>query len=298
MPCSFKVLEPVAGDSVSEPFGVGGHGVPAFECVRMLAGSTDLESKKSGASIKLRYCHFTQKQRRPNDGTISDIIDLAFEGELTREEVGQFLTKSKSDNFQFWEELKSEIGLCLFALKMKRHTESFLYIYRTFELIAVAMPLIYASRVSDFRSSVQFIKSLSRNDRDQDLSILKYFTEEFVKRESMFAHLHIDYSFSSLGASAGEMRDQLKSYVLAPNKIHHEFFDVEEEGVKIKFSAVPSFVAASRNRLFHNALSNDNFKIDALSGADSVCEVLVRPSIYFFSLLLIEILKVQAKRYI
>ncbi|NIY80368.1 hypothetical protein HCZ23_12925 [Celeribacter sp. HF31] len=208
------------------------------------------------------------------------------------------MNKAATANRAFWEELRAEISFCLYARKKKSSVEAFLHLYRILELVSVALPLIYTSKFSDFRQAVSFIKSLNKNDRDQDLAILRYFSEEIAKSGEL-SNLTIDYEFSELGEQArSHLRTQLDNLVLSDNKISHSGFANPNDGVSLEFKSVPSFMVSCRNRLFHNALSGENFKIDSIRGPGSLCSILVDPGLYWFSLLLSEILKAEAARYV
>lgn len=298
MPSTFKLIEPNDQGNVVKPFGVRSHGVPAFECLRLLSGAIDVENLTVSKTTKIRYCHLTQKSRRLTGNTIDKIVEVAFDGDLDKADVETYLNKSASSNRTFWEELRSEICFCLVARKQKNHVEAFLHLYRIFELVSVALPLIYATKFADFRDAVRFIKSLSMNERDQDLSILRYFSEEISKGNS-YSALFIDYSFEELELKARtQLRSQLDSFVLNHSSVDHQGFVNQSDGVAIRFQSVSSFIVSCRNRLFHNALSNENFKLDRIHGANSLCSILITPSLYWFGLVLTEILKAEASRYV
>jgi hypothetical protein len=226
-------------------------------------------------------------------------VDLLFDGDLKSSDASAYLTKSKMQNREFWEELRAEICFCLVAQKRDSHVEAFLHFYRILELVSVALPLIYATKFNDFRKGVQFIKSLSQNDRDQDLSILKHFSQEVAQGTSVFSSLEIDFPFDGHdGSVRHHLRDQLNKFVLSDKKILHSGFANQLDGVSVEFKCVSSFIVSCRNRLFHNALSNENFKLDKMQGGAAICSVLVGPGLHWFSLILSEILKVEASRYV
>jgi len=298
MPSTFRLMEPMPAGTFERPFGVRSNGVPVFECLRLLTGALDVEHRPSSKNVKHRYCYLSQKSRRLSGNTVKKIVELAFDGDLNAGEVGTYLTKSANANRAFWEELRTEICFCLSANKSQRHVEAFLHLYRIFELVSVALPLIYATKVADFRDAVRFIKSLSKNERDQDLAILRYFSEE-ISRSGSFAGLSIDYSFDKIDSSArAHLRSQLDSFVLNSKNISHTGFASPNDGVSIEFKSVSSFMVSCRNRLFHNAISNENFKLDGMQGSNTICSILIDPGLYWFSLVLSEIMKAEASRYV
>lgn len=298
MPRSFQLREPDASVATVNPFGLGAEGAAIFECARLLCGSVDLNKRATGKVVKLRYCHIRQRSVRAKRLVAENLVDLLFDGDLAKEDAEKFLRKAARENRKFWEELRSELCFCLYWRAKGRYVEAFLHTYRILELISVALPLVYASRVADFREAIKFIKSLSRNDRDQDLAVLRYFAVEISKAENL-AQLSIDFPFSKVAPEIHEeLGRQITAWVLSERAIDGEMQVPVSDGVKVKFSSVPSFVVSCRNRLFHNALSNDNFKIDALQGAESICKIVVDPALYWFGFVFVEILKAQAERYV
>lgn len=298
MPRTYKLKEPNPERVFPSPFGVGNDGVPAFECLRLLSGLVDLERREDGGVLKLRYCYLSQKNRRPSAKSIDSIIDIIFDGDLSASDAEGFLHRSSNDNRKFFEELSAELCFCITANKKKASVESFLHLYRIFELISVALPLVYASQMADYREAMNFIKSLSASDRDQDLSVLKYFSESIVKRNSTLRSLTIDFPFGVGDRKLSqELIRQLSNYVFHDKKIIYSVFD-DESGVSISFQSIPRFVVSCRNRLFHNAISNENFKLDPLKGANTVCSMMIDPCLYWLSLMYAEIIKAQAKRYV
>ena len=296
---TFRLREPDRSVPVPAPFGLGGSGVPSFECLRLLAGALDLEHSSTGGRTKLRYCFLTQKNRHVASRAVSKIIETVFDNALDRSDVERFLRKSSGENRIFWEELRAELSFCLFARKKNQSIEAFLHLYRILELISVALPLVYASSISDFRKAVVFIKSLSKNDRDQDLAILKYFSEEISKSSGMYSQLEVDFPFKGMEKGAAKsLVDQLNRYIFFDGKIKNSFYPMPEEGVRVNFDSVPSFIVMCRNRLFHNAMTNENFKLDPLRGAGGLCSVLVDPALYWLGIIFSEILKAQASRYV
>lgn len=298
MPSTFELNNPSNITNVEKPFGVRSQGVPAFECLRLLCGIIDLKHNESGKVTKLRYCNLSHKTRRMSNNTIKNIVQLGFDNDLDINSVKTYLTKAGAANQVFWKELRSELCFCILAQKKRNNVEAFLHLYRILELISVALPLIYVTKLNDFRDAVNFIKSLTKNDRDQDLAILKYFSAEIAKN-SDYETLTIDYKFEQLPLSARtHLVHQLNSYVLNDPKIKHEWMDEPNEGVSVNFTSVSSFMVSCRNRLFHNAMSNENFKLDLVGGSSNVCSVMIKPGLYWFGLVLSEILKAEASRYV
>lgn len=293
--CKLKEPEKVVGPAY--PFGVNDKGVPLFECIRLIYGTIDIENKLSGKSLSFRRCFVINKSNKLGKNWLKFIIRNIFEEDLNLDDASSFLKKGSNDNKEFWEELKSELCLCLAARQQRLYTECFLYLYRIIELISIALPLVYASSQPDYRKALEFIKSLSVSSRDGDLSIFKNFVKK-AEQSGGYNNIQIDFPFLIDDAPWRiEAKLQIESMINLERGLSCTFND-EGSVLLVKFSEMPLFFASCRNRLFHNSNSGENFRLDGLNGASELCRMLVDPTIYWFSLILIEVTKVHAKRYI
>lgn len=297
MPRHCKLKEPKKIIGPAYPFGLNDKGVPLFECIRLIYGTIDIENKFSGKSLSFRNCFVLNKNNNLGKNWLKSIIDNIFENDLNVEDASSFLKKGSNDNREFWEELKSELCFCLAARKQGLYIDCFLYLYRIIELISIALPLVYASSQPDYKKALEFIKSLSANSRDGDLSIFKTFVKK-AEQSGGYSNIQIDFPFLIDDAPwRAEAKSQIASMVSSERGLSCTFNE-DESVLLVKFSEMPLFFASCRNRLFHNSQSGDNFRLDGLNGANELCRMLVDPTIYWFSLILIEVTKVHAKRYI
>lgn len=297
MPRSCRLIDPLAKYNVATPLGVNNNGTPIFECIRLLYGTVDIFDKESGSTRKNQFSFITQDKRRRDKHAVERLIRHMFDGDLDINDAAQFLNKGRLDNRDFWEDLKAEICLCLVARNKDRNVEAFLYLYRVLEVVSIALPLVYASAEPDYRRAMEFIKSLSKDDRDSDLTVFRNFVASAAKLGN-YEELYFDFPFDGMGLPwRQEALRQLKGYIFDKYNIEYRLMD-NDEGFSIKFTSIPLFFISFRNRLFHNSKTGDNLKIDNLGGADKICKILVDPMMYWFGLVLIEIIKVQAKRYV
>lgn len=300
MPGTFKLVEPLAKLGVEKPFGVNESGVHIFECLRLLCGTVDLVDKASGEVLKLRHCHLSLSNRRLKKNTLKEVANSAFDEEIELSDIGDLLGKIQGRNRNFWEQVKSEVCLALAARSRQSYLASFLSIYRLHEMISVALPLFYAGAEHDFRKALDFLKALPSNPRDGDLAIMKKFVE-VVARSGGYDALLIDIPFSHGSARwDAEYCRQVDSYVVKAEKLQNQGVLVDDATklINVPFSTFPSFLVTYRNRLFHNALSSDNFDIDSLGGADMVCRPLIDPSLNWVTLLLCVVIKQNLSRYL
>lgn len=297
MPQHCTLLEPGICADQGRPFGLNENGVPLFECIRILAGSVDIKNKESGKITKNRFSYQLQSKVFFRKNTIRKIVLNMFDGDITVDEFKAVLERGSVDNREFWEELRSEICFCIVARHEGRFVEAFLYLYRILELVSIALPLVYASSEPDYRKSMQFLKELAKNERDSDLSVFKSFVIS-AEKTGGYERLSVDFPIPlSCSSQKSEIMRQLQSYVISSGPIKADPI-AGDEGFSVRFSSVPLYIISIRNRLFHNSRSNDNFRMDPLRGAGGICEMIVDPGLYWFSLVLIEIVKVHARRYV
>lgn len=297
MPKHCKLKEPKVGFFSTYPFGVNDKGVPVFECIRILFGTIDVENKHTYKTTKLRHCFINQTNNNIGKHSLAFIIERLFDGDLNFDDVKTFLSKGANDNKEFWEEIKSELCLCLVARRNGKYVESFLYLYRLIELISVALPLVYASSQPDYKKALEFIKSLSVSSRDGDLSILKIFVKK-AEKSGGYDGIQIDFPFLNEDTTwRTEFKKQAEAMAASEKGLTIKFNDDNSE-FSVQFSEMPLFFVSCRNRLFHNSQTGHNFKLDELNGAENLCQMLIDPTVYWFKLILIEVVKVHAKRYI
>lgn len=297
MTSTFKITDGLSKLGVSKPFGVNNDGVHAFECLRILCGTVNIENKLDGAKLKLRHCFLTQATRKLKRNSIEEIINSAFDGDIEARDVELYLNRSAGNNRNFWMKVKGEICLALASWSDQRNTDAFLYIYRLLEMISVALPLFYASVEHDYYKSMDFLKGLPQNPRDGDLAIFRRFISVLAK-EGGYENLKtgIFYSKGDLTWDA-RYESQIQKYVISAENLKSSV-DAAQSKIDVPYSEFPSFFIAFRNRLFHNTLSVENLDLDQLGGADAACEPLVVPALNWLTMTLCVILKRNAARYI
>lgn len=173
MPSTYKIEDALARLGVAAPLGVNDDGVHAFECLRLLTGTVNLEHKSTAKVMRLRYCHLSEGVRRLKANSLTEIVQSAFNSTLSTGDISGYLTKTKSINRGFWENLKAETCLALACEHQSDHTGAFLHIYRILEMSSVALPLFYATAEYDYKKALSFLKDLPSNPRDGDLLYLK-----------------------------------------------------------------------------------------------------------------------------
>ncbi|KAB0568792.1 hypothetical protein [Brucella pituitosa] len=297
MPSTFKIKDGLSQLGIRKPFGVNEEGVHAFECLRILCGTVNLHNKSDGSVIKLRNCFLTQAVRKLKVNSLKEIINSAFDGDMSLDDVDKYLSKTSGVNKDFWMKVKGELCLTLACWSKNQYTRAFLHIYRLIEMTSVALPLFYASVEHNYLKSLEFLKGLPQNPRDGDLAIFRKFVSILAK-EGGYEKLKMEV-FYSKGDLTWDARytKQIYDYVISAERLTASI-DTAASKIDIPFSEFPSFFVTFRNRLFHSMLSAENLDLDQLGGSDAACEPLINPALNWFTMMLCVILKQNAARYI
>ena len=297
MPHHCRLIDPLKEKGIESPFGLADQGVPIFECIRLLMGTVDVENKRTLQRTKLRRCYLSLRDRRLSRSTINSMVIKIFDADLELNDFKDYLLRGGKENYRFWDELKGELCLCLVAHREQKFLHAFLYLYRIIEQVSTALPLVYATSEPDYRKAFAMLSSLpSGNPRDGELAIFKRFVEHVTKTGN-YSELLISYDLTfSDGQWEKNACRQFYNYVLDNGKFGS--LKGDDIGFDVMFSQVPSVIVNSRNRIFHGLLSGSNFNLDELNGVEDVCATLVQPTLYWLSLIIIEIVKSHVRRYI
>ena len=137
-----------------------------------MCGTVDLQEKNSSKLIKPRT-NFIKPGVNFRLNTTTKISKFIFDNDLSVQDVEDVLKKIRHNNKNFWTNLRDQLCLLLLAFKQKKHVECFLIIYRIFEKISIAVPLIYASIQSEYSKAHKFLKSLNSGSNDGELAAFR-----------------------------------------------------------------------------------------------------------------------------
>jgi hypothetical protein len=274
--------------STRSPFGVNDDGTPIYEILRLLYGDININDKNNKKIIKLTDNHLRMNFKRPISPEI--ITKHVFDDDYSVADFGNFLRDTTPNNKKIVSRIKDEMVLCLIAKKQQRYTESFLYIYRILESISVIIPFLYASGYRDYTKSFSFLNSMLKNDRDKELAILNNAVGLIAKQGGLDG-----MSFNDFGS---EFEERLTRKLLAEIerciKPKVKEIDIDELKLDVPFCAMPRFIVAVRNRMFHYTLGGNNFDLSVVGGSENICKFLIADILYWFSLIFIEIVRRSA----
>ncbi|MCI8370805.1 MAG: hypothetical protein HFI75_00120 [Lachnospiraceae bacterium] len=171
---------------------------------------------------------------------IKEFFSFEHYRKIEKSSIDKYLNFNRRNHF-IHEELLSELTNAIIWLK-DSPIESFVHIYRTLEFISYSFPLIYASKLMDYRGSYEKLKKFMSGDSDGELKFLKTFLKELFKNNILF-----EYEFDILFMSDNLDLIQGELQRVIPNN----YYIFEGDTMKIRFANVADLLITLKNRYFH-----------------------------------------------
>lgn len=195
-------------------------------------------------------------------------------------------------NQKFFERLTQEFNNYYFYQNRKSFTTAFAFIYRILETISYAFPLIYASKTNDFRGTYSLLKDYMSGNKDKgELGFFKSFIKVlFGDDPAAISSITI-----KIYGDTEEIQQKFFNSITkaCPDQEIYDPTDTDEpRRISIKFTEYSSFIINIRNRFFHLFNSGQpNLQSDDILDADAFFYQVNEKSIYWISLVLLEIIK-------
>lgn len=287
------MVEPnLGGYNPPEPFGIGGTAA-IHEIMRLLTGSVNIKNVET-----LKVLCLTEDQLRrggPRTAKPARILSILFDEGVSLAEYGRFVVAASQRNFSFFQQLKRELTFCLICKKEGRYTESFLYLYRILEFVSLALPLLYASTLRNFGEGHAFLRSLLEDEKGSELKALEKAVPTLIAGTDLGRLL---FDFDVVGVDLDfidALRTEIRSKVA--QKVKDVDFDRGEEVIfSVPFTSMSSFMVSLRNRMFHYKIGQQNIDLGAIGGAERVLRICLPEFIYWFALIMTEIIRTLARQ--
>jgi hypothetical protein len=221
--------------------------------------------------------------------------------ELSDEDLGKIFKDRKflHQNHNFFQSLTNEFSNFYYYENKQSHTTAFAYLYRILETISYAFPLIYASKTDDFIGTYNYLKDFLAGNRDKgELGFFKSFVKVIFEGDPLSeaeASISIDIVVDREDVQEREKLQRVffNSFRKAcPDNNIYSADTEEPRKISVKFSEYSSFIINLRNRFFHLFSSGQpNLQSDDIIDADYFFKLVNRPTTYWISLVLLEILK-------
>lgn len=270
--------------------------VSFVSCFKLLTGMADIEDTVLGSNVRCRTDFRTLETTRVQSITESKIASGLFGADVSAEDGRALIDGLKHQNAGFFERFLAELTLCLSFSRKNYSTDRFLYFYRTLEYIAIAFPIYYFARRSDFVQSHSFLKDFF-SDRDAgELKAIKKLSSFFAEQSDLLRDLTVNLEVEGHHhpVYAAEVVDQIYDR-LDPEV--RERADTDDFYVALPYKDVAPFLIKCRNLLFHNSNSGQrNFEVARMGGAEALCGALVPAGMTWLSQTFLEIIRDRASR--
>lgn len=258
--------------------------------LRILSGAAKLICPVSGKEINCRKNYFREDLKTFNRNWPDQFPKLISEN-CTLNELVKLSSNSNSKNRIFYHNINMEISNFIRHSHNKKHTNSFIYIYRFLEKSSFSFPVIYSARTKDFNRGFKEIKEFMAGKEKGELGFFRTFVKSLYAEDAI-SDTKIAFSFSKLELSRSY---SMKMYS-ATKSIFESYridFDSEDEDMSIlvNYIDVGSALVAVRNRFFH--FSNDgqrNFSGEDIVDCDLYFSALNDMFMHWMSTILLGIL--------
>ncbi|MEN8860821.1 hypothetical protein [Qipengyuania flava] len=261
---------------------------------KLLAGMADIEDTLYGRVHKCRKDYRTLSVTHVSAISEEAIAKGLFGDEISAGDAREIISKLRYKNVGFFKNFLQDLTLC-FAFHSKNHSvDRFLYFYRVVEYVAIAFPIYYFSKRSDFVRSHGLLKDFFSGKDDGELRAIKKLSSFFAEQSADLSALTIDLRVSGdyHPDHANEVVEQIFNRLDAEAK---ENAETGEYYVKMRYSDVGPFIIASRNLLFHNSNSGQkNFRLDRMGGAEALCDALFPAGLIWLTQTYLEIIRDRA----
>lgn len=299
----FEYIELLAEDSFNEHtsnLSIAVNPTPKVILLRGLIGSIKIKHKFSQHEFDQTTDYFDLGNAYASFNPI-ERLRLYLSQDLAVEDLGKIFKDRQflHQNDNFFQSLNNEFSNFYYYENKQSYTTAFAYLYRILETISYAFPLIYASKTDDFIGTYNYLKGFLSGNRDKgELGFFKSFVKVIFKGDPLSepeSSISID-----IVVEREEVEERVKLQRVFFNSYKkactdHNIFSAdtdEPRKISVKFSDYSSFIINLRNRFFHLFSSGQpNLQSDDIIDADYFFKLVNKPTAYWISLVLLEILK-------
>lgn len=223
---------------------------PEAICLRVLLGTCRITNTETESSTDI-FTNFLDATRSPNLQNDLTFLD-GFEEDLSASDYHARLSSTPLTNRTFYNDFLSEISVAALAHEQNNGTSCFLHIYRAYERLSYAFPLIYASKshnyIGSFESLKKWISDAKGEGQAGELAFFRNYLESKYGDE-----LDVTYDFHLIGSDETKRRQfrLLKEKILQWKPEDVTPGTIENATVSVPFGSLHKVLLVSRNRYFH-----------------------------------------------
>lgn len=284
----------IASYSLSEPFSLPFSEQSAFfinanttelvSLFRVLGGSCVLTNLSNDDSIALTKNYYFSDFRENFAQNLSFLND--FEEGLNLRDYEQHVLLKKFVNRQFYKNLLAEICAALFNEEKEKHTAAFLHLYRAYEHLSYAFPMIYAAKTDNYIATFEKLRKWMVNADKQgnvgELGFHKIFVSTLFKDRPEISTT-LDIHLRCKDEYKEKLFDGLARKVLGwKSDRQHTSATVRPDKLSIGFVDFHSFIVNLRNRYFHySSARSDNLALEEIADSDLLFSFVNKAGLYY-----------------
>ncbi|EMJ7327549.1 hypothetical protein [Pseudomonas aeruginosa] len=253
---------------------------------RVLSGSCQVTNLNTEENVELITNYFYSDLRENPTGGLDFLNE--FEEGMALPDYEEQINRVGFRNRKFYKSFLAELSSCIYHEHLEKHTAAFVHLYRSYEHLSYAFPMIYASKADDYIGTFESLRQwMSASSSDGNVGELK-FHKNFVA--SLFKGLPelsrtIDIEIKTKQEYRDSIFEALAKKVAgwnSPEKYSPETRYPDK--LAIPFIEYHSFLVNLRNRFFHysNARS-DNIGLDDIVEADLLFSFVNKATLNYIS---------------
>lgn len=290
---SEKSQSPITPDS---PFWIGQNTHEFALIFRVISGSCQITNLHTEKIMPLKTNYFFGDLRENSSRGLAFLND-SDEG-LTISDYEAQITSTGFKNRKFYKNFLAELTSCIYHEESERHTAAFVHLYRSYEHLSYAFPMIYASRTEDYVGTFENLRQwLSSKNSDGNAGELK-FHKNFVA--SLFKNLPelqttIDIDINTKQEYRESIFKALAEKVAGWNNPTKYTPGTQfPDKLAIPFIDHHSFLVNLRNRFFHYSNGrSDNIGLDDIVEADLLFSFVNKVTLYYIATIFHGVVKHQ-----
>jgi len=282
---AFSLSEPLSSPFAEQsPFFIDLGTTELASLFRVLAGSSVLTNLSSDISIALSRNYFLGDY---GENLAHDLSFLnKFEEGLKLKDYEQHVISTKFRNRQFYKNLLAEICATLFNEGKEKHTAAFLHLYRAYEHLSYAFPMIYAAKTDNYVATFENLRKWMVNADKQgnvgELGFHKAFVSTLFKGLPEISTT-LDIHLNCKDEYKDKLFDGLAKKVLGwKSDTDYTSTTARPDKLSIGFVNFHSFIVNLRNRYFHySSARSDNLSLEEVVDSDMLFSFVNKAGLYY-----------------
>lgn len=266
---------------------------------RVLAGTCLITNLNSEDSVDADRNYFFGDFRKNESRDLSFLDN--FEEGLILQDYEAHIKPQGYLNRKFYSNLLSELSGAVFNEYLEKHTSAFVHLYRAYEHLSYAFPMIYSAKTQNYVGTFEQLRNwMTNSGSDGNIGELR-FHKAFI---AALFHNHneisstVDISFICKDEYKEKIFDALAAKVLGwKNPNDYTGTSVRPEKLSIPFVEFHSFIVNLRNRYFHYSNARaDNIILEEIVESDLLFSFVNKAGLNYIAIIFQQIVAHQIGR--